>query len=98
MTYKLGLENSVLIVESGARIPARFEDGKVVVLDEHSPFVHSFEAWVEAGNVPLPADLIEPPVPQPSEVRQLTDLLVAKGVLTAAESETFEQGPTDIKK
>ena len=39
MSYKLGQQNQVQHVESGAWIPARFEDGKIIALDEYSPFV-----------------------------------------------------------
>ncbi len=54
MSYKLGQQNQVQHVESGAWIPARFENGQVVALDEHSLFVQDFIAWVAVGNTPTP--------------------------------------------
>lgn len=55
MSYKLGQQNSVQHIESGAWIPARFENGTVVALDDASPLVQAFIAWVAAGGIPDPA-------------------------------------------
>lgn len=60
MSYKLGQQNSVQHVESGAWIPARWLVGVLTKLDPDSPFVRDFEAWLALGNTPTPAD---PPPP-----------------------------------
>lgn len=71
MSYKLGLRNQVQHIDSRAWIPARFENGEVVLLDEHSPGAAAFAAWVNAGNAPEPADKPDPNEQIDAEIRAL---------------------------
>lgn len=66
MSYKLTQNNSIQRLSDGATFPAKWENGKLVELDEHSPFVKDLREWVDKSNVPQPAD------PKPALVKQLS--------------------------
>ena len=57
MSYRLDSGNRVQHIVTGVWIPARYEDGSAVVLDETSLDARGFVAWVNAGYTP------EPPLP-----------------------------------
>jgi hypothetical protein len=56
--YKLDRFNSVTL--DGATLPVTYNAGVITALDQYSPAVIEFIAWVALGNVPAPADP-EPP-------------------------------------
>lgn len=56
MKYKLDANNNVTNDE-GATLPARWENGALVELDEHSPFIEELREWIAQGNTPEPADV-----------------------------------------
>ena len=67
MSYKLAQSNAIQRLSDGATLPARFENGQLVELDPHSPFVKELREWIAAGNIPLPAD--------PEPVREVKPML-----------------------
>jgi len=85
MSYKLTLFNGIQRLSDGAILPARFENGKLIELDEHSPFVKELREWIVAGNTPLSADPLPPPAPVKDILDEILDLLPARRALLKAE-------------
>jgi len=71
--FKLTNTNAVTRISDGAQLPAKFEKGSLVELDEHSPFVKELKDWLAAGNVPEAADPELIPLPPKSLVDQILD-------------------------
>lgn len=76
MSYKLTRAKQVMRLIDNATLPCLYDAGVVTALDEHSPFVKEFLAWLAAGNIPAPADP-EPP-PDPRLVADDQELAAAK--------------------
>ena len=80
--YRLNSDGSIFRVTDGALIPT----------NQNNADYQAYQAWVAEGNTPDPAPtpvVVEPP---PSPLKVLTDLLVAKNLvsqadITAAETE-----------
>lgn len=74
MTYQLTATDCIL----------RFEDNAYIPLDPANTDYAAYLEWVEAGNMPEPAPMVEPPAPlTPAEKLARSGLTVAelKGLL-----------------
>ena len=85
MSYKLTRTNGIQRLSDGATLPARFENGQLIELDPHSPFVKELRKWIAEGNAPLPADPVPPPVPVRDLVDEFLDLPPARRAALKAE-------------
>ena len=85
MSYKLTQFNGIQRLSDGATLPARFENGKLVELDPHSPFVKELREWIAAGNTPLPADPTPAPIPPKDIVDQIIELSPTRRALLKVE-------------
>lgn len=72
MTYKVVNENSVLHIDSGTVFPYPALES----------FGFAYQAWLDDGNTPIPA---EPPIPQEVTMRQARLALLAIGKLASVE-------------
>jgi hypothetical protein len=85
MSYKLTNSKGIQRLSDGATLPVRFKNGKLIELDEHSPFVKELREWLAAGNTPLPADPLPPPAPMKDILDEILDLPPARRALLKAE-------------
>lgn len=87
--YKLNLNKTVSIVENGACIPA----------DEGNRDYREYLAWVALGNIPLPADTIDPKLAVQAQIDTLEtasimNRTVREDLLSRAEAAAASKGLT----
>jgi len=83
--FKLTQINGIQQISNGAFLPARFENGKLVELDEHSPFIKELREWIAMGNILNPADPIPEPIPVKDILDKILDLSPARKALLKTE-------------
>lgn len=78
MNYKVDSKGQIFTEIGNIAIPAKFINGKIIPLDEYSPFVKQLQQDYSLARDPIIIPIEEPEIPLTKDLLQLTVELVLK--------------------